>query len=304
MLKKQYRFKIKSKTTKSILTIKQELLENGYSIIPDILSKKDLDYCKSMFIEWQQTIPNHDYIHKSVNPHGIYKFHNVGHTRHAWYIRTRPSIQNIFKQLWNTDELIVSFDGCCYIPKNCDSKDKYWTHSDQAPTKKGLQCYQGFVTLTDNKQRTLIVYEKSHLYHKQYFIEKNIDNSKNWNLIDIETLGRMQSSRRVLHIPAGALVLWDSRTFHQNQYGKPNSEERMVQYVCYLPKSHIKNTEKIRKKRLKYYNDRRTTSHWPAPIYVNGKQPQTYGDSSRSIDYSLLQPSILDDLEEDIMKLI
>ena len=114
----------------------------------------------------------------------------------------------------------------------------------------------------------------------------------------------MQSSRRVLHIPAGALVLWDSRTFHQNQYGKPNSEERMVQYVCYLPKSHIKNTEKIRKKRLKYYNDRRTTSHWPTPIYVNGKQPQTYGDSSRSIDYSLLQPSILDDLEEDIMKLI
>ena len=37
-----------------------------------------------------------------------------------------------------------------------------------------------------------------------------------------------QIKKVVLNIPAGSLVLWDSRTFHQNQYGKPNSEERIV----------------------------------------------------------------------------
>ena len=52
--------------------------------------------------------------------------------------------------------------------------------------------------------------------------------------------------RRVLHVPAGSLVIWDSRTFHQNQYGAPNSEERLVQYVCFLPKNHPKNTKNMK----------------------------------------------------------
>ena len=61
----------------------------------------------------------------------------------------------------------------------------------------------------------------------------------------------MADKRRVMHIPAGALVLWESRTFHQNQYSKPNSEERLIQYVCYLPK----------KSRNKHYNYDKNKSH-------------------------------------------
>ena len=116
-------------------------------------------------------------------------------------------------------------------------------------------------------------------------------------------LESIKDSKRVLNIPAGSLVLWDSRTFHQNQYGLPG-EERIVQYVCYLPKSHAKNNDAMKKKRIKYFNEKRTTSHWPTPINVNGKQPQTYGDKSRLIDYSKLVSPNLDYIKDEIYKLL
>ena len=193
-----------------------------------------------------------------------------------------------FKKIWNTDDLVVGFDGSCYISKDLNKIDKIWTHTDQAPNSKGLCCYQGFVSLTNNKERTLVVYEKTNNYHQKYFEEKGIKSSKNWHLIDIETLSNLKESKRVLHVPAGSLVLWDSRTFHQNQYGKQNSEERIVQYVCYLPRDNKKNTKTQQNKRKKYFEERRTTSHWPYPIKVNSLQPQTYGDTTKIIDYTKL----------------
>ena len=98
--------------------IQDTLTQNGYCIIPNILTTSQIEYCKKLFCMWQETIPNHDKTHASINPHGIYKYHQAGHTKHAWFIRTRPTVQNVFKKLWNTDNLIVSFDGCCYISKN------------------------------------------------------------------------------------------------------------------------------------------------------------------------------------------
>ncbi len=284
--------------------IKYQLETNGYCIIPEILSNNEVSYCKNLFYEWKNKIPDHDFIHNAVNPHGIYKYHNVGHTRHAWFIRTRPKLINIFKQLWNQENLIVSFDGCCFISKDCNKQDNCWTHTDQASNKKDFQCYQGFVSLTSNKERTLRVYQGSHLLHKNYFEQKNISDNKNWNLIDPDYLDTIQNDKINLEVPAGSLVLWDSRTFHQNQYGAPNSEERIVQYICYYPKNHNLNSKKMTEKRLKYFNQKRTTSHWPCPIKVNSLQPQTYGDNRKIIDYDKLIPPDLEDLDEDIQKLI
>ena len=168
-------------------------------------------------------------------------------------MRTRKKIIKVFKKLWNTEDLIVSFDGCCYIPKECSKKDRLWTHTDQAADSKGLKCYQSFVSLTKNCERTIILYENSHLFHEDYFKEKNITGSKNWNLIDEDYLEKIKYGKRVLSVNPGDLVIWDSRTFHQNQYGKPNSEERIVQYLCYLPKSHINNTKSQSEKRKKVF---------------------------------------------------
>ena len=270
------------------------LKENGYVIIPNVLNIHEINQAKQLFINWKNSIPNLDKLHNTIDPHGIFKFLEIGHQEFAWNIRTRYNIINIFKKIWNTDDLVVSFDGSCYISKDCNKKDKTWTHTDQAPNSIGLKCYQSFVSLTNNEERTLIVYEKSHLLHEKYFKERNISHSKNWNLIDIDYLNSIEYSKKTLKVNAGDLVIWDSRTFHQNQYGKINSEERLVQYLCYLPKNVKNNNKNQQNKRLKYFNERRTTSHWPYPLNVNGLQPQTYGDKSKLIDYSTLPKPNLD----------
>ena len=137
------------------MDVRTELANKGYCIIPNILSENEINEAKQLFYDWQKTITNHDKMHNTIDPHGIYKYHHVGHQEHAWYIRTRPNVIAVFKKLWNCDELVVSFDGSCYISKENNKKDAIWTHTDQAPNVKDLQCYQGFVALTSNKERTL-----------------------------------------------------------------------------------------------------------------------------------------------------
>ena len=64
-------------------------------------------------------------------------------------------------------------------------------------------------------------------------------------------------------------------------------------YVIYL--KIIFKILKANKRRLKYFLERRTTSHWPYKINVNSLQPQTYGDNSKLIDYTKLPKINLED---------
>jgi ectoine hydroxylase-related dioxygenase (phytanoyl-CoA dioxygenase family) len=281
----------------------KELNENGFTIVKNVLNTEEIDYAKTSFYNWQKSLPNIEKFHRTCNPHGIFKFHEAGHADHSWFIRTRPQIIQIFKKLWQTDDLVVSFDGCCHIPKDFSKKDDIWTHTDQAPNSPDLECFQSFVSLTNNSERTIILYKKTHKLHQKYFEERNIKNSKNWQLIDHDYLASIEKDKCILNVEEGDMVIWDSRTFHQNRYGKSGSEERIVQYICFMPKNNKKNTKAMVKKRLKYFEERRTTSHWAYPIKVNSLQPQTYGDNTRLIDYNLL---IRSDLSKylDIIKTI
>ena len=279
----------------------KHLQDKGYCIIENILTKDEIDESLKYFYEWFNSYSQIKETHNKISPHGIFKFFEVGHQRHAWFIRTRPAVQDVFKELWKTDELSVSYDGSCYIPEDLKKKDNLWTHADQAPNKKGFMCYQGFVSLTDNIERSIVVYEGSHKLHKHYCDEKKLTNSNNWLLIEEDYLNKIQDSKKVLNVKAGSLVIWDSRTFHQNQYGTL-PEERIVQYVSFLPKKM--QTKKMLEKRQKYFIEKRTTSHWAYPVKVNGLQPQTYGKKELLIDYSKLTPPKLDDLKDEIVKII
>jgi ectoine hydroxylase-related dioxygenase (phytanoyl-CoA dioxygenase family) len=278
-----------------------ELAEKGYCVIENILDAEEVDTAVKYFREWFSSHPQIEGVHNKISPHGIIKFHEVGHQKHAWYIRTRQNVQNVFKNIWKTDDVVVSYDGTCYISADCKKKDAIWTHTDQAPSKKGLKCIQGFVALTNNTDRTLVVYEGSHKLHEEYAKEYNLTSTKDWLLIEHNYLEKISDKKRVLNIKAGSLVLWDSRTFHQNQYGN-KKEERIVQYVSYLPRSNM--SKKMLEKRQKYFADKRTTSHWAYPVKVNGLQPQNYGDATLKINYSELIKPQLEDLLEEIVKLV
>ncbi len=278
-----------------------ELQQKGYCIIENVLSEEEINTALQYFHEWLNSNEKMKIIHNKIDPHGIFKHHRAGHTKHAWYIRTRENVQNIFKKIWNTDELVVSYDGCCWLDKDIKKKDNIWTHTDQAPVKTGLRCYQGFVSFTDNITRTIVVYENSHELHEKYGKDRNITSAKDWLLIDHDYLKEIEHLKRVVPIKAGSLFIWDSRTFHQNQYGT-NPEERIVQYVSYLPKSG--RSEKMRQKRLKYFLEKRTTSHWAYPVKVNGLQCQTYGNNDLIIDYDSLIEQDISEFQEEIEKLI
>ena len=140
------------------MDITLELENKGYCIVPNVLSNEEVIEAKKLFYTWQKTIPNHDIIHNIIDPHGIYKYHQAGHQEHAWYIRTRPKVIEVYKKLWKCEDLVVSFDGSCYISKDMKKQDNIWTHTDQAPCNSGLQCVQGFVSLTDNINTSFVVY--------------------------------------------------------------------------------------------------------------------------------------------------
>ena len=268
--------------------IQKSLEEKGYCIIENVLNPNEIFKAKELFHNWFESVPNLDKFHTKMNPHGIFKFHQVGHQEFAWYLRTLPQVVQIFADVWDTssDNLVTGFDGACYMDKCVKKNTRCWTHTDQAPKNNGLLCYQGLVSLTTNKDNSLLVYEGSHKLHEEYFNSKGLEtDSKNWHLIDPLYLDTIKNKKKVLEIPTGSLVLWDSRTFHQNIVSNSN-EERLVQYICMKPKNSRNNSVSQIKKRLKYFEELRTTSHWPYSIKVNGLQAQTYGNDEFLIDYT------------------
>lgn len=292
----------------------RDLDERGYTLVFDILSSAEIANALEMFRNWEDSIPDKSEWQR-INPHGIYKFHQAGHQEHAWYIRTHPKVQHAFKQIWNTEELVVSFDGCCHMPKDFSRKDRCWMHTDQGPKKVGRHCVQGMVALTSNKERTMVVYEGTHKLHEEYCFSRNLadEDVGDWVVIDAEMRDQVYDRRRILNIPAGTLVLWDSRLFHENQFGPiydnpEDAEERIVQYVCFLPKHHPKNTEAEQRKRRKYFIERRNTSHWPYPIVVVPMQPRLFGTLPRpfsgQIAYEKLKEPNLEKYMARIEKLL
>jgi hypothetical protein len=288
--------------------IKKSLDELGYVVIPNVITRDEKNEYLYEFNKWMDSIPDMDAIHRKISFNGIFKHHEVGHQRFAWLLRTNPKIQNIFKSLWNTEELVVSFDGCCWYPSGYNAIDTYWLHSDQAPNNSELSCYQSFLSLTPNRDRTIVVYEGSHKLHKEHSELYNLRHNKNWNPIEEEYAKKLADKRRVLKVDKGSLVIWDSRTFHQNTTGGLYcEEERLVQYLCFLPRDHIKNTTVTRELRKSAFQNLYTTTHHPYEFTCVPLQPVTYNriyNDSFTIDYDTIQPPKLDDLMADIIKII
>jgi len=238
---------------------------DGYVVIHDVLSPNEIVTARDLFNKWKLSG-----IH--VENNGIIK-NNSGHQEHAWYIRTRPAVQNIFKNLLNTDDLIVSFDGCCYMDK--DSKyEGVWTHVDQSTENLNFRCYQGLVSLTNNVEKTIVLYKGTHLLYEDYVNKYNKKVKCNFHFIENDYLKTCTKS--VIKVNAGSMVVWDSRTFHQNQCGI-NNEDRMVQYISYMPKDHPDNTLENKQKRLYAFEERITSTHWSAPIrYINPSYKSSY----------------------------
>ncbi len=299
-------------TIYDINKINESLHANGYVVIPNVLNTYEIQEYIDEFNKWKNSIEYLDDFHNVMEHNGIFKYHQVGHQRFAWLVRTNPKIISIFKSIWNTDSLVTSFDGCCYYPSDYIGTPTNWIHSDQSALKKGRQCLQSFVSLTSNKERTFVVYEGSHKLHEDHSNIYNINSNSDWYMIEQEYIDTIENKKKILEVDAGSLVLWDSRTFHQNTCGTPTcDEERLVQYLCYLPKNNINNNEKTQMLRKNYFYNYRTTNHFPYPMSAIPYQPiiynyqdEEYNYYEKYIDYESLQKPFLDDLIYKINNLL
>ena len=80
---------------------------------------------------------------------GLIPGHGVGQTACMWHVRSAPRIKQAFAAVWETEELLVSFDAMAlwrpwqYNPTWRTNAGASWMHIDQNPiTRPGLQCVQ------------------------------------------------------------------------------------------------------------------------------------------------------------------
>jgi hypothetical protein len=284
---------------------KAELFERGFTVVEDAIENPDYYIDKAH--KWAEGLgtgiecknPETWTSEKwPFNIHGIIKHGDVAHTDWMWEIR--KEVKPIFEEIYNTKNLVTSFDGISFDPPQEDTKmlqdieGRTHMHVDQSGRNKGLHSIQGMVTLFDIEKNdsTLRVVPGSHKLHTKLVSklldgasekEKNKQLASGWHQYPKETLSPFLEEfnlfiERVTQ-KKGSIVLWDSRLIH----GKggpllPRAEKkwRITAYVCMTPKSWCSSS--MLKKRIKAFNELRMTNHLPHSVKMNPKKPRTYGN--------------------------
>jgi hypothetical protein len=289
---------------------KLNLKDNGVEIRENILSSKECKkYIKGNW-DWLESLgsgidrnspetwKNDKWI---IAPHDIIKNYRAAHQQFVWDIREHPNVVEQFKKIWDTDDLLVSFDAINVTRPNVRQDSKYWLHIDQGKKKMGFQCIQSAVNLTssDTDDACFLCIVNSHHYHKKFWKKfgDEIDNNSDWIPLEEKYINwylkRKKKGKCFLQrIPckAGGMVFWDSRTVHSGARPLKNRKHpdrfRFVAYVCMTPRE--KATETMLKKKQKAFNEKRTTNHWPHIPKIDGLKPQLYG-KEHHIDFDALE---------------
>ncbi len=121
----------------------KDLEELGYCIIPDVLSTSEAELLYNRvwheFIEkawpncrldnrsnWNESFPKHNRLGIFAGP--------AGQIQVMWNLRQDPRIVNVFAEIWNTNDLIVSMDGLSLMcpPEIREGFFEPWPHVDQS----------------------------------------------------------------------------------------------------------------------------------------------------------------------------
>lgn len=84
----------------------------------------------------------------------MYYAYSAPHESMAWEARTEPKVVEIFEKLWETKELLCSFDGLnISLPRRKDLRWSPWPHCDQNKNRKG--CVQSGSRLAGESLMTI-----------------------------------------------------------------------------------------------------------------------------------------------------
>lgn len=253
----------------------QDLEELGYCIVPQVISAKETEVLYTRiwheFVEkawpkcqlndrsnWKEEFPMH-------NPWGIFAG-RAGQIQVMWDIRQDPRIVNIFAQIWNTKDLIVSMDGLslmCPIEIR-EGRIEPFPHVDQTVLRRGDDFHNNnppinFISESSLKTQPYTIQgqflfedsfegdggfyciPRSHLRFNEFAPEL-----ENILLMDVSREERFRIKNQFLDdffdsrrdelgnsycskqiiAPKGSLILWDSRTVHWNQHASKDRPYR------------------------------------------------------------------------------
>jgi hypothetical protein len=243
----------------------KDLEEKGYCVIPKVFSNSETkllyqrvwhEYIEKAWpncrldnrSNWKETFPMH-------GPLGIFAG-PAGQTQVMWDLRQDYRIVDVFAQIWNTYDLIVSMDGLSIMcpPEIREGYCKPWPHVDQAILRRQDNIAHnnnppiGFISESSLKSKPFTI-------QGQFLFEDSFNGDGGFYCIPkshlkftkfapkLEALNQTESERgkartdflkkffnqskdelgnpyHTKHITArrGSLILWDSRTVHWNQH--------------------------------------------------------------------------------------
>jgi hypothetical protein len=193
---------------------------------------------------------------------GFLPARGMPHGQFAWQCRLNLKVQTVFQTLFNAapGDMITGLDNPFYTPRQAPSatKNSEWLHVDQNKNvmegDATKQCFQGVLYVwgsdTSPDCSTTVVWPKSHrLYYETIMADPTVRTWKHHytELQKFPTLDALRhqavTESRRLAVPAGSLLLWDSRAVHQGW----RSGARLAMPVCWEPRSRRDNRAMSRK---------------------------------------------------------
>lgn len=240
---------------------------------------------------------------------GIMSGYGIGQSEFLWFARQLPKVKEAFTKVWETDDLLVSYDGCgVFRPIEYDPKWKTataWYHIDQnCYNKKGRHAIQGLVNFFPSGPHDggfVVVPKSTFMIDEAFERFPDMCSRKSRDYVRIrpedpfwiESINKIERNETNKYdlfpvkvvLDPGDLVLWDSRAIHCNcPPDRPSNDpdakmrlKRLAAYICMTPTALATDVEKLLKYRILAFQRGITTTHWPhefQPTWsANGKHP-------------------------------
>ena len=189
---------------------------------------------------------------------GASTYNGIGQSDTMWYLRMNSVARTAFSQIYGTDDLITSFDGCSLFVSD-KQKSESWLHQDQHRDNP-LLSIQGVLNLLECSEYDagFVCVPGSHI---SYIGQEA---KKDWVLVPKDD--EIGKDAVKLLTPARSMILFNSRLIHANSgmsKNHPNKVHinRISAYITFAPKT--RRNEETLEKRKRGYIQGETTSHWP-----------------------------------------
>jgi len=232
--------------------------------------------------------------------------HTIAHEELMWTVREHPNVLAVYEQIFNTNELLTSFDGAKFeIPppkhKSFKVSEMSWLHTDQRPIPEHVSVedtynsdyysIQGVANFADvgDLDGSLFVGERSHLYHHELFKLNNHEPSGDWYLITKNDLNWLQKVKKVNFVKVnalkGSLILFDSRCIHSGYPAQKNRKDNKFRYVIYIALTPAyRATGRDYALKMQSIKEGRCSTHWSSNNVTLFKPPRVYGKRPKYLD--------------------